>query len=166
MEVQLVCLLEKQTPNSSEICEKMFESWHISSVTGFATRELKQLLKKIWDSDKGEVLLNAEDGCKELSKTFLTDHNLKLNGVYKCKVNSTIPNEDWIFFSNLSKNNSIPDLQMSNSILRATKKRGLSLLELSAAAVSFDLQSVDDIKSLIDNGEVPPSLENILIKYV
>ena len=55
---------------------------------------------------------------------------------------------------------------MSNSILRATKKRGLSLLELSAAAVSFDLQSVDDIKSLIDNGEVPPSLENILIKYV
>ena len=138
----------KQLLSESSEHQKMFESWHISTPTGSAPRSLKKILKKFWNGKEFEMV-------NVIYSEIVTQFELEFETWGE---GNQWPNDDFLGFKSL---NSQKDM-----MLKASRKKGFSLQDLAAAAVSLELEHIDDIGSLIVNGCIPATLENILIKYI
>ena len=135
---------------------RMFETWHISTPTGSAPRDLKKILKNIWNTKEFE---NDKEKIKYLE--FLES---EIEATYKLEFLvwggcDKWPHDDFLGFQSNSHS-------QEKIMFRVSKKKVFSLLNIAAATVSLELEHINDIQSLIVNGCIPASLENILVKYI
>lgn len=133
---------------------RMFDTWHISTPTGSAPKDLKKILKTIWNDQECEQIFLKN--LKEFIDKGLRD-NFKLEFLLWGDCDQW-PHDDFWGFQSLNSQEKI--------LLRASKKKVFSLRNIAAAAVSLELEHINDIHSLIVNGCIPASLENILVKYI
>ena len=133
---------------------RMFDTWHISTPTGSAPKALKKILKTIWNDQECEQIFLKN--LKEFIDKGLRD-NFKLEFLLWGDCDQWQHDDFWGFQSLNSQ---------EKILLRASKKKVFSLRNIAAAAVSLELEHINDIHSLIVNGCIPASLENILVKYI
>lgn len=135
--------------NENSDPEKKFETWHVSSPSGFAPRDLKKMVKTLWDTYTQET--QRAEHTHEIETKFKLELAVWAEG---CQW----PNQDFLGFHSFDSAQQI--------LLRIRKTRGFSLQNLAAAVVCLQLEHIDDISTLIKNGDIPASTENLLLKYI
>ena len=128
--------------------EKIFETWHISTIYGLASQNLKDSLTQIWNCEKSVRLrrwkLSLIEDRFEISNPSIHILNREEN-VFHLRRQTSSHNE---------------------LILKASKVRTLSLQDIAAANICKRVVSHKQIQSLLDQGEIPYSVTELLSKYL
>ena len=124
--------------------EKVFQSFHVSKLTGSAPREVKEIINSIYNSDQDTLLENI----KSIEKKFDLKYFGRLVSLYSHK----------IAFINKKSEKPV--------IYKATRVKDSSLLGLTALKVSSQLGDKADIASLIEEGLIPAQLSGVLLKHL
>ena len=128
--------------------EKIFETWHISTISGLASQNLKNSLTYIWNCEKSVRMRRW--------KLSLIEERFE------------IPNPS---IHILNKEENVLYLQRQSSsqeelTLRVSKIRRLSLQDMAASKFCERIASQKQIQSLLEKGEIPHSVTDILLKYL
>ena len=123
--------------------EQTFETWKISTISGQASRKLKNALAKIFDS--GKTLGSRLGKLSEIEESFYISYN----GIY------ILNEQDSVIF--LGKHDEV--------VLRVSKKRKLSLQDLAAVKIC-EAQSKDTINSLSRTRNITHIAAKVIMKYL
>ena len=128
--------------------EKIFETWHTSTISGLASQNLKNSLTYIWNCEKSVRMRRW--------KLSLIEERFE------------IPNPS---IHILNKEENVLYLQRQSSsqeelTLKVSKIRRLSLQDMVASKFCERIASQKQIQSLLETGEIPHSVTDILLKYL
>ena len=127
--------------------KRTFETWHISMISGLASKDLKMNLAHIWNCEKSVRLRRW--------KLNLIEERFKITSSSIHILNK----EDNVLY--LGRQNSSQNM----IILRASKRRRFSLQDIVAAKICERLSSQSQIQSLLETGEITHSAYELLLKY-
>ena len=126
----------------------IFETWHISTINGLASQSLKDSLTQIWNCEKSVRLrrwkLSLIENKFEISHPSIHILNKEENVLHLRRQTSS----------------------QNELILKASKVRTLSLQDIAAANICKTIVSQKQIQSLLDKGEIPHSVTDLLSKYL
>ena len=126
----------------------IFETWHISTINGLASQSLKDSLTQIWNCEKSVRLrrwkLSLIENKFEISHPSIHILNKEENVLHLRRQTSS----------------------QNELILKASKVRTLSLQDIAAANICKRIVSQKQIQSLLDKGEIPYSVTDLLLKYL
>ena len=127
---------------------KTFETWHISTISGLASQDLKNSLSHIWNCEKSVRLrrwkLSLIEERFEITSPSIHILNKELNVLYLGRASSSL----------------------DELVLKASKRRKLSLQDIVAAKIGERLSSPEQIQSLLMTGEITHSVTGVLLKYM
>ena len=128
--------------------ERTFENWHISTISGLASHNLKKSLSHIWNCEKSVRLRRW--------KLSLVEELFQIS----CPSIHILNKEENVLCLGSHS------FSQNELILKASKRRRLSLQDMVAAKISERLSSQEHIHTLTDTGEIPNSVTEILLKYL
>ena len=125
-----------------------FETWHISTISGLASQDLKNSLSHIWNCEKSVRLrrwkLSLIEERFEITSPSIHILNKDLNVLYLGRDSSSL----------------------DELVLKASKRRKLSLQDIVAAKICERLSTPKHVQSLLMTGEITHSVTGILLKYL
>ena len=135
--------------------EKKYQTWHISSPTANASKDLKSKISQIFKNDDFHLTCIHDNSAKtsEMLKPVVEEFNLKYAG---CELFDM--HEHMMVFLDIKSKVTV--------LVKASRFRGSQLQDLAAAKASSMLNSHNDIRSLIKEGLIPHQLESLITKYL
>ena len=129
---------------------RIFETWHISTISGLAGQDLKNSLSHIWNCERSVRLRRW--------KLSLIEERFKI----ACPRIHILNKEENVIYLGRP----IPSSSLEELVLKASKKRELSLQDIVAAKICERLSTPKHIQSLLMTGEITHSVTGILLKYL
>ena len=125
--------------------EKIFVKWHLFTLEGQVSKNLKILLNFIWNHKNR---INFYDFLKPIEEGFHLKYIGRRISLY----------EEIIFFINKQTQKDV--------ILKASRVRGSSLENIAAAKIGSQLNTAADVEVIINQGLIPAHLRDLLVKYL
>ena len=125
--------------------EKIFVKWHLFTLEGQVSKNLKMLLNFIWNHKNR---INFYDFLKPIEEGFHLKYIGRRVSLY----------EEIIFFINKQT--------QRNVILKASQIRGSSLENIAAAKIGSQLNTAADVEVIITQGLIPGHLRDLLVRYL
>ena len=147
----------KQTILRSEprVGEKKYQTWHISSPTANALKDLKCKISLIFKNDDFHItcILDDSEKTSEMLKPVVEEFNLKYVG---CELIDM--HEHMMVFLDIKSKVTV--------LVKASRFRGSQLQDLAAAKASLKIDGYSDLRSMIKEGLIPHQLESLMTKYL
>ena len=124
--------------------EHRFELYHVNTLAGPAPRKLKKMILSVFNSNTNDLY------------SLLKPIERKFNLQYWGRIDMV--DEHSIAFVNKETHQPV--------VFKASRLRKGSLAELAAQKVASELGDITDIESVINQGLIPASLRDILLKHL